>query len=155
MPLQANERPLCEEKKESQQVRGGRAGVNGKRHTQDQPGTILRIVHNPVPICYFVYFVLLITFAGPDLWCLLSIGWSISSLHNMAQMPNVLWDKSLTAVYEFYNACFTPLKPIMLGNLYSIKKKFLGWPRMISSRILVPFLPIWPISLSREAKTQI
>lgn len=85
MPLWAHKRPLCEEKKESQQVRGGgrkKGGgtreAPGHTHTpredrEDQPGTILGIVHNPVPImvyvnmliCYFMYFVLLINFAGP------------------------------------------------------------------------------------------
>lgn len=57
---------------------GGTREAPGHTHTpredrEDQPGTILGIVHNPVPImvyvnmliCYFMYFVLLINFAGP------------------------------------------------------------------------------------------
>lgn len=63
-----SDRPLCEEKKESQQVRGERrAGVNGIRARRENTektnqvpfwGTILGIVHNPVPMYGVVYVIL-------------------------------------------------------------------------------------------------
>lgn len=79
--LSERERPLCEEKKESQQVRGREKGGGKREGTTHRENTektnqvpfwglciipyLYSVWYMVYGIFYFVYFVLLITFAGP------------------------------------------------------------------------------------------